>query len=248
MSGPRRLDLEPGYVLHARPFRESSLVVEALTRGHGRLGLVARGARRPRSKLRGLLQPFTPLLLSWSGRGELATLTAAEPRSAASPLSGSAAMVGFYVNELVLRFVHRHDAEPVLFDHYRLTIEGIASDGDPEPILRMFEKHLLASAGYALELAREADTGAAIRPDVRYRYVPDTGPSPLMDDSTDPSTDDSTDGSSPGVCVSGATLLALGDGQLTDRRALHESKLLMRSIIDAHCAGRPLESRKLWRR
>ena len=145
-------------------------------------------------------------------------------------------MVGFYVNELIVRFVHRHDPEPVLFDHYRVTIEGIVSGGDPEPILRMFEKHLLETAGYALELEREADTGAAIRPEVRYRYAPDAGPIRLADRS------------SPGVCVSGATLLALADGQLTERRVLHESKQLMRSIIDAHCAGNPLESRKLWRR
>ena len=236
MSGTHRSELEPGYVLHTRAFRESSLIIEALTRGHGRLGLVARGARRPRSKLRGLLQPFTPLLLSWSGRGELATLTGAEPRSAAVPLPGSAAMVGLYVNELIVRFVHRHDPEPVLFDHYRVTIEGVASGGDPEPILRMFEKRLLESAGYALELESEANTGAAILPDVRYRYAPDAGPVRLTDDS------------SPGVRVSGATLLALADGRLTDRRVLNESKALMRSIIDAHCAGRPLESRKLWRR
>ena len=236
MSSPHRFALEPAYVLHTRPFRESSLTLEALTRDHGRLGLVARGARRPRSKMRGLLQPFTPLLLSWGGRGDLATLTGVEPWGATVTVAGAAAMVGFYVNELVLRFVHRHDPEPALFEHYRDAIEGVASGGDPEPVLRMFEKHLLQSVGYALELEREAESGAAIRPELRYRYTPDAGPRRWTDDS------------SPEVCVSGATLLALAGGRLTDRRVLQESKLLMRSIIDTHCAGRPLESRKLWRR
>ena len=236
MSTSHRFELAPGYVLHARPFRESSLIVEALTRDHGRLGLVARGARRPRSKQRGLLQPFTPLLLSWRGRGELLTLTGAEPHGAARTFSGAAAMVGFYVNELVLRFVHRHDPEPMLFDHYRRTIEGVASGNNPEPVLRMFEMRLLETVGYALELEREADSETPIQPGVQYRYTPDAGPRRWRDDST------------PGVPVNGATLLALARGQLTDRRVLEEAKRLMRSIIDAHCADRPLESRNLWRR
>ena len=236
MSGIHRIELEPAYVLHTRHFRESSLIVETLARDHGRLGLVARGARRPKSRLRGLLQPFVPLLLSWSGRGELATLTDAESRGAGLPLVGTAAIVGFYLNELVLRFVHRHDPEPALFDHYRAAIEGVASGADPEPVLRMFEKRLLEAMGYALELEREADSGSEIRPEGRYRYTPDAGPRAWTNDS------------SPGVCVSGTTLLALARGQLTDRRVLEEAKRLMRSIIDAHCAGRPLESRSLWRR
>ena len=164
------------------------------------------------------------------------TLTDAEFRGAAQPLVGSAAIVGFYLNELVLRFVHRHDPEPALFDHYRAAIEGVASGADPEPVLRMFEKRLLEATGYALELEREADSGSEIRPEGRYRYTHDAGPRIWTNDS------------SPGVCVSGATLLALARGQLTDRRVLEEAKRLMRSIIDAHCAGRPLESRSLWRR
>lgn len=236
MSKRERIDLEPVLVLHARPWRESSLLVEAFSRGHGRLGLIARGARRPKSRMRGLLQPFIPLLVSWRGGGDLATLTGAETEGRFLPLTGSAAIVGLYLNELLLRFLHRHDPEPALFDHYLAALDGIAREGDPEPILRIFEKRLLDAAGYALELKREAHSGTAIEPEGRYRYTTDSGPERWSGDS------------SSGVCVSGSTLLALAREEITGRRALKEAKRLMRSIIDEHCGGRVLASRRLWRR
>ena len=236
MSKLERIDLEPAFVLHTRPWRETSMIVEAFGRGHGRVGLVARGARRPGSRMRGLLQPFVPLLLSWRGRGELVTLTGVEPEGGALPLAGSAAIVGFYINELLLCFVHRHDPEPKLFDHYRATLGRVACEDDPQPALRIFEKRLLEAAGYALELDREAGSGAAIEPDGWYRYTTEVGPERRMDDAR------------PGVCVSGSTLLALAREQITGRRTLREAKQLMRSIIDEHCGGRAFVSRKLWRR
>ena len=236
MSKLERIDLEPALVLHARPYRETSLLVEAFSRGHGRLGLIARGARRPKSRMRGLLQPFIPLLLSWRGKGGLATLTGAEAEGGVLPLAGAAVIVGFYVNELLLRFVHRHDPEPMLFDHYRAALDRIAHADDPEPVLRIFEKRLLEVVGYALELEREADSGIAIEPERRYRYAPDSGPERW------------SSGTRSGVYVSGSTLLALAREQLTDRRTLKEAKHLMRSIIDEHCGGRVLASRTLWRR
>ena len=236
MSKLERSDLEPAFVLHTRPWRETSLIVESFSRCHGRLGLIARGARRPKSRMRGLLQPFIPLLLSWRGKGELATLTMAEAESGVLPLSGSAAIVGFYVNELLLRFLHRHDPEPLLFDHYRVALDGISRAGDPEPDLRIFEKRLLQTVGYALELENEIESGRAIEPGERYRYTVDSGPVRW------------SSATSAGVCVSGSTLLALAREQLDDRRVLGEAKLLMRSIIDEHCGGRALVSRRMWRR
>ena len=121
--------------------------------------------------MRGLLQPFAPLLLSWRGRGELATVTGAEAVGGTMPLTGSAAIIGLYLNELLQRFVHRHDPEPALFDHYHGTLDRIARSSDPEPALRIFEKRLLETVGYALELEREADSGRPIEPGVRYRYT-----------------------------------------------------------------------------
>ena len=169
MSGLERIELEPAFVLHARPYRDSSLLLETFSRDHGRLGLIARGARSPRSRVRGLLQPFVPLLLSWRGRGELGTLTGAEAAGNFVPLSGSAAIIGFYLNELLHRFVHRHDPEPALFAHYGATLERIARESDPEPALRIFEKRLLETVGYALELERESDSDTAIDPGARYQ-------------------------------------------------------------------------------
>ena len=236
MSRTERVELEPSFVLHARPWRESSLLVETFSRGHGRLGMVARGARRPKSRMRGLLQPFVPLLLSWRGRGELATLIGAETEGAVVPVAGVGTIVGFYVNELVLRFLHRHDPEPVLFDHYRAALDRIAREGDPEPVLRIFEKRLLQSVGYALELECEARSGRAIEPGGTYRYTAEVGPERWSEDMRS------------GTCVSGSTLLALAREELPDRRALREARHLLRSIIDAHCGGRPLVSRSLWRR
>lgn len=231
-----RIVMEPALVLRARPWRETSLLVEAFSRGHGRLGLIARGARRPKSRARGLLQPFIPLLLSWRGSGELATLIGAETEDRVLPLTGSAAIVGFYLNELLLRFLHRHDPEPMLFDHYRAALDGIAHGNDPEPILRIFEKRLLQTIGYALELECEAGSGVAIEPEGRYRYTAASGPERWPG------------GASSGVCVSGSTLLALAREELTDCRTLKEAKHLMRSVIDEHCGGRALASRRLWRR
>ena len=236
MSRLERTDLEPAFVLHTRPWRETSLIVESFSRRHGRLGMIARGARRPKSRMRGLLQPFIPLLLSWRGKGELATLVSAEPEGSVLPLVGSAAIVGFYVNELLLRFLHRHDPEPLLFDHYRAALDRISRADDSEPILRIFEKRLLQAVGYALELETESDSGRAIEPEEQYRYTVDSGPKRW------------SNGTSSGVCVSGSTLLALAREQLDDRHALGEAKLLMRSIIDEHCGGRALVSRRLWRR
>lgn len=236
MSRLERIDLEPAFVLHTRPYRETSLLVETFSRSHGRLGLIARGARRPKSRMRGLLQLFAPLLLSWRGRGELPTLIGAEATGGALPLTGSAAIVGLYLNELLHRFVHRHDPEPKLFDHYHATLDRIARANDPEPALRIFEKRLLESIGYALELEREADTRMAIEPGVRYRYTADSGPKRWTSDA------------SPGVWVSGSTLLALAREQLEDPGTLQEARNLMRSVIDRHCGGRGLASRRLWRR
>ncbi len=106
--------LEPAYVLHHRPYRDSSLILDVLSAAYGRVALVARGARRPKSRLHGVLQPFQPLLASWSLRGEMGTLTAAEAR-AGGGLRGRALISGFYVNELLLRLLHRHDPHPQLF-------------------------------------------------------------------------------------------------------------------------------------
>ena len=229
----------PGYVLHSRPWRETSLIVEGFTREHGRVGLVARGVRRARSRLRGTLLPFHPLLLSWSGRGELPTLTGAETESPVRTLRGRALFSGFYLNELLLKLLPRNDAHPGLFGDYRRALARLGEDDRAvDGALRAFEKRLLDALGYGPTLDRAADTGAPVSPDRRYRYVPERGPVEAA-------------GGEDGPVVSGRTLLALAGGAAAgggDDRERAEARRLMRAILAPHLGPRPLGSRELFRR
>src|SRR5918996_4854859 len=143
----RRADHQPGYVLHTYPYKETSLIVEAFTRGFGRVALLARGARRPRSAMRGVLLSFHPLRLSWSASAELGTLISAEWSGELQPsfsfLSGRALMCGFYLNELLLRLLPRDDAHEALFDFYGEALRHLSLGGEQAGVLRSFEKRLL---------------------------------------------------------------------------------------------------------
>jgi DNA repair protein RecO (recombination protein O) len=226
----RRADQEPGYILHTYPYRETSLIVEAFTRRHGRLALLARGARRPRSAMRGMLLSFQPLQLAWSGSGELATLVRAEWGGALHPLSGRGLMCGFYVNELVLRLLPREDAHETLFDHYAAAIAALAGRDPFSAILRAFEKRLLAELGYAPLLDRDAASGAPIDPGGRYRYEPDRGPVP---------------GNGGDITVSGRTLLDLAADDYTRAETRDEARMLMRSLIGQRLHGQVLHTRSV---
>jgi DNA repair protein RecO (recombination protein O) len=167
------------------------------------LGLVARGAASARSRLKSVLQPFVPLLLSWSGTGDLATLTVAEATERPVPLPPSQVLAGLYVNELLVRLLPRQDSLPGLFAAYRALLAELAAVADAEPPLRRFEKCLLEELGYGLSLDREAASGMPIVAEQRYCYVLDRGP--LVADS-----------GVSGVPISGRGLLALRDGMLVE--------------------------------
>src|SRR5512143_3356112 len=173
---PNRRDDQAAFVLHAYPYRETSLIVEAFTRDWGRVAMVARGAKRPRSELRGLLQGFQPLALSWFGAHELKTLAKAEWRGGLPLVGGAALWCGFYLNELVLKLLPREDPHPQLFADYEHALADLATGAEQATVLRRFEVALLAGLGYALPLLREADTGAPIDPATRYHYAFDRGP------------------------------------------------------------------------
>jgi DNA repair protein RecO (recombination protein O) len=228
-----RVTLEPSYVLHARPYQESSLLLEVYAREHGRLGLVARGARGARSRWKNLLQPFRPLLLSWSLRGELGTLTAAEQVAAPPALTGEALFCGLYANELLMRFLQRGDPHPGLFERYRTMLAALAAGQPTEPILRVFEYRLLNAAGFGLQLERDADSGEALSAEAWYRYLPDRGP--VRRDLAE-STDE---------LVSGAALLALESGEPAAAH-LRELKALMRRLIRHHLGDRAIQSQQLF--
>ncbi len=229
-----RVQQQAAFVLHHGHYGESSLLVEVFARGYGRLGLIARGARRPRSGLRTLLAPFQPLLVSWSGRGELGTLTSAEAAEGAIDLSGEQAYCGLYLNELLVRLLHRHDPHENLFDIYGRSLRRLQQPGGSEVVLRLFEKHLLQDLGYGLVLDREVCGNSPIVPDADYDYVLDRGPMPAP-------------AAESGVRLKGASLLALACEQFPDAVALRDSKLLTRACLARHLGGRPLHSRSLFR-
>ncbi|MDX1657048.1 MAG: DNA repair protein RecO [Candidatus Competibacteraceae bacterium] len=224
-----RLSLEPAFVLHRRPYRNTSLLLEVITPAHGRLGLVARGARGPRSRLRGRLEPFVPLLLSALGRGELLTLSGVEEAPPLPQLPPERLLSGFYVNELLLKLLPRHDPQPVLFAAYREVLAALGGQAGEEATLRIFEKRLLAELGYGLQLEYEADSGRPIEADRHYRYLLERGP---------------VAGGRTGLSVSGRGLLALGREQL-DGAVLKEIKGLTRAAIARQLEGRPLGTREL---
>jgi DNA repair protein RecO (recombination protein O) len=228
----RRVDDEPGYVLHTYPYMETSLIVEAFSRRFGRVSLLARGARRPRSAMRGVLLSFHPLRLSWSGAAELANLRGAEWSGALQPLSGRGLMCGFYLNELVLRLLPRDDAHEMLFDVYGETLSRLSTERAFPEILRRFEKRLLAELGYAPLLERDAASGAPIDPQQRYAYEPDRGPMPLQRASSE-------------LSVSGQTLLDVAADDYARAQTRDEARALMRMLIGQRLHGQVLHTRSV---
>jgi len=231
---PLRVTLEPSYILHGRPYSESSSLLEIFSRAHGRLGLVARGARGSRSRWKNMLQPFRPLLLSWNLRGELGTLTGAEQVASPPGMAGDPLFCGLYANELLMRFLHRADPHQDLFEHYGAMLAGLADGRPPQPILRVFEYRLLNAAGFGLQLDREPSSGREIRADAWYLYVPESGPVRREASCTDRE-----------ELVSGAALLALKSGDL-ETRHLKELKNLMRRLIRHHLGDRVIMSQQLF--
>jgi DNA repair protein RecO (recombination protein O) len=224
---------ESAFVLHSYPFRETSLILDVFSRSHGRLAIVARGARRPRSSLRGLLMNFQPLLLSWFGKGEVRTLHSAEWQGGQPYLQGTALMCGFYLNELLLNLLARDDPHQQLFDYYRATLYRLAHEADHAATLRCFEKHLLQELGYALVLEREADSGQAIQAELCYRYAVERGALPDDGDAR------------AGLAVLGKTMLDMAADDYTDPTTAQQSKQLMRVLLNHHLGGKTLHTREL---
>ncbi|MEO0573952.1 MAG: DNA repair protein RecO [Pseudomonadota bacterium] len=231
-----RIKLQPGWVLHRRDFRDSSQIVDVLTPEQGRLSMVARGIKRPKSRHRGLLQPFSPLLLSWSGSRDLVTMTDVERGvGPVLALSGEHLLSGFYVNELMLRLTHRHDPQPELFSLYSETVESLAAHGDAATALRDFEFKLLSVLGFGLNLTRDAATGAAVEHDAQYTFAIDQGPSRCDVAALGEPT------------VSGAALLAMASRDWSRAETRREARLITTRAIDWHLDGKPLQSRRVLR-
>ena len=232
-----RHDDQPAYVLHTYPYRETSLITETFTAPFGRVAMVARGAKRPRSELRGLLNAFQPLLLSWAGAAELKTLIRAEWRGGMPLPGGSALLCGFYLNELLLKLVPREDPHPALWSEYENALAALTAQSaavDQAAILRHFELKLLAELGYAMPLTHEQDTGHPIDPAQRYHYAFDRGPR--------------RHAAEPGVhwpVVRGETLLALASERYPDAQTAADAKRLMRTVLDHYLEERRIFSRRI---
>lgn len=172
----RRISEEPAFVLHRYDWSESSLILEAFTRNHGRIALVAKGVKRPTSQFRPVLLPLQPLLLSWGGDAEVRTLRAAQWQGGHVMPTGEALLSGSYLNELLMRLLARDDAHPRLFDHYALAVRLLAERGDAQQlILRAFELLLLRDIGLLPELAHEGSTLVALEGDAPYVLSPESG-------------------------------------------------------------------------
>jgi DNA repair protein RecO (recombination protein O) len=224
-----RIDGDPAFVLHSRPWRETSLIVDVISRHHGRVGLVARGARRQTSSLKTRLIPFQPLALSWFGKSQLRTLHDAEWQGGGLMLRGHALMCGFYLNELLLRLLPEGDAHEVLFDLYASALTALNEQSDVEPVLRRFELDLLSELGYAQPLGHLAD-GDELESARRYSYELGHGVIALRREE-------------PGY--SGKTLLDLANGDLSDPATLLEGKILMRTLLAHYLGEKPLATRQL---
>ena len=220
-----RITLEPAFVLHHREYRDTSRILDVFSARHGRITLFARGARGPKSKLASLLMPFRPLLVSWTGRGDAAQLTGAEPDGEPLVLPARQVLSGFYLNELIINLTTRHDPQTQLFEDYSRTLRRLCVEAQPEPALRVFEKRLLESIGYGLEI--DVDAGS------HYQYRPSDGLHEVREDA-------------PGA-YAGRCLLALREESLDDSQALDVARRVLRQALDHCLEGRELRTRTVAR-
>jgi DNA repair protein RecO (recombination protein O) len=223
---------QPAFVLHSYPYKETSLVVDVFSRDYGRMALIAKGAKRPHSKLRGVLQTFQPLSIGWSGKGEVRTLTAAEWVGGLLPVEKSALLSGFYLNELLVKLLAREDPHPALFDHYVATLNQLAHDESAPIVLRKFERALLKETGVSGDFTLCVVTGKPVEAEQIYVVDPERGPRPPHAADTSPR-------------VSGKTLLDMEQEDYGDATTQMQSKFLMRFLLAHHLNGTPLNTRQI---
>lgn len=229
-----RVANDSGFVLHAWPYRETSLIVDVFSQNHGRVAMVAKGAKRPHSALRAVLQQFQPISFAWSGRGEVKTLTRAEWMGGMLPLANEALLSGFYLNELLLRFCAREDPHGPLFHHYAATLTRIAHGEPVGLVLRGFERMLLQETGFAVAFDRCHPSGERVEPGVDYVYQPERGVRRAH--ASDPSS---------WPVVSGQTLLDMSDDDYSRAQTVTQSRALMRFLLHYYLQGAPLKTRQI---
>jgi DNA repair protein RecO (recombination protein O) len=232
MSNQRRVSQQPAYILHHRPFRDTSQILDIVTPDYGKVALVARGSRSAKSRLAGVLRPFLPLQVSWVARSDLGTLTGAESAGVPAGLRGDDMLAAYYANELLLYFLHRHDPQPEIYTLYTHTLAALSASSDIAASLRSFEIELLRLLGYALNLAYESGTTRPLAAERQYEYRMEQGAVPVA--------------RSQGPMVfTGAILDAIGEQRFDDTAVLSAANRLLRAVISHHLGGKELKSRKV---
>lgn len=231
MSRQQRIDGAAAYLLHTYPYSETSLILEVFARDHGRLAMLARGARRPRSALRGVLHAFQALELGWFGGGEVKTLAKAEWLGGVPLLQGEGLMLGYYLNELLLKLLPREDSHAVLFDAYASALAALSNGATETAELRRFEKTLLRELGYGLQLEHDIH-GRPVEAGRLYRYQVERGAVDAREVEV-------------GLPIAGRTLLDLAAENYADMRSLLESKQLMRYLLTHYLGGQTLQTRRV---
>ncbi len=224
-----RVELEPSYVLHSRPYRETSMIIYALTEQHGVIHLVSRGARK---KGNNNLQPFTKMYLSWSGRGELVSLTKIEHERSNYTRNFRAQVQCFYLHELILKLIPKLSPEPELFTLYEPTLDLMINNPSDEYVLRNFEMQLLAIIGHPLQLKYDYMNDEEIQPELFYRYDPDLGPTQINKQHAQWNV------------IKGTLLNHLDNNVLVDC-SLSEAKIFLRGLVKHYLQGKPLVTRQL---
>ncbi len=234
-----RIQDQPVYILHHRPYQDTSQILEIFSRDYGRLAVMSRGSRGPKSKLKALLQPFNPLLVSWTGKGELPLLIKAEQSDQKSvKLTGKSLPSAFYINELLMRLLHRHDVNEDVFVLYQKILFNLSSTKSIETDLRIFEKQLLQILGFGLNLTIDLDANEQVQERLNYAYYIEHGPVLVSSSNFDPKQ----------LVLQGKTLLAFENNILVEDDVRKEIKSLMRYILSYYLGDRPLKSRELFRR
>jgi DNA repair protein RecO (recombination protein O) len=227
-----RIASQPGFVLHSYPYKETSLIIDVFSRDYGRVALVAKGAKRPHSQLRNVLQTFQPLSMGWSGKSDIRTLISAEWVGGMLPLEKSGLLCGFYLNELLVKFLVRDDPHPALFDHYVSTLNQLAHH-EPAPIvLRKFEQALLSESGLIADLSYCTVSKAKVIAEKHYVIDPEMGARPARTADHMPQ-------------ILGQTLLDMQAGEYQDATTQSQSKILMRYLLAHHLHGIPLNTRQI---
>ena len=233
-----RAETQIAYILHKRPFRDTSQIIEAFTREHGRISLMSRGSRGAKSKSAGLLQIFRPLLISWQGRGEMPFLNSVEMADVKAPgLFGKSQMSAMYVNELLVYLLHKNDVQKEIFDKYHECLYALKERASIEVVLRLFEKELLQLLGFGLNLTIDADSGDSVIEECHYAYHFEHGPV-LCDRSRQLKQ----------PIVTGSSLMAFERNDLKSMQHRSEIKQLMRYVLAGHLGHKKLKSRELFRK